>query len=548
LPGARAESKQRIEALEKERTMKASRVTEMRELDRTAIEEFGIIEELLMENAGQAVYSVILQESGIANKRFLVLCGLGNNGGDGFVVARKIHSSGGAVKVYILGNPARFRGAAKLNLDIMSRLPIEVQQLESIEVAESDFAHCDAIVDAILGTGIARDVEGLYRNVIECINHSGKTVFSVDIPSGVHGDTGKVMGAAVRADYTVTFGLPKIGNLLFPGCDLGGKLYVSHISFPPSITEADSLKVEINRAVRLPPRRKDAHKGDMGQALFIAGAAGYYGAPYYAALAFLKAGGGYSRLAAPRSIVPFIANKGSEIVFLPQDETSAGSVAYRSKGALLELSHRMDMVVLGPGLSLEAETQELARELAAEIEKPLLIDGDGITALCQDLQIIKRRKAETILTPHLGEMARVTRMDVSRIDADRVNVLQHTTKELNATIVLKGAHSLIGYPDERVFINMSGNPGMATAGSGDVLAGTIAAMFGLGLPLRGAVRQGVFVHGLAGDLAADDAAPLIGEDGITAQDILDYLPLAVKAVREGLNQRLRDRYAGAHIV
>ncbi len=400
--------------------------------------------------------------------------------------------------------PARFKGAAKVNFDIVSRLPIEVRRLESVETVESDVAHCDAIVDAILGTGITRNVEGLYRDVIECINRSGKTVFSVDIPSGVHGDTGQVMGAAVRADYTVTFGLPKIGNMLFPGCDLGGRLYVSHISFPPSMTAADSLKVEINRPLQLPPRRKDAHKGDFGQVLFIAGAAGYFGAPYFAALSFLKAGGGYSRLAAPRSITPFLANKGSEIVFLPQKETDAGSIALGSKQAILALSRRMDMVVLGPGLSLEAETQQLARELAAEIEEPLLIDGDGITALCGDLQLIKNRRAETILTPHLGEMARITGLDVGEIDINKVDVLQRTARELNAMIVLKGAHSLIGYPDESVFINMSGNSGMATAGSGDVLTGTIAAMFGLGLPLQKAVRQGVFVHGLAGDLAAED--------------------------------------------
>ena len=524
--------------------MRVSTVSEMRALDRTAIEEFGIVEELLMENAGQAVYFVLLKEFGIRNKQFLVFCGLGNNGGDGLVVARKLHSNGGTVRVFVLGDPARFRGAARLNFDMVSRLPIEVRLLESTEMVDTDVAHCDAIVDAILGTGITRDVGGLYRDVIECINQSGKTVFSVDIPSGVHGDTGKVMGSAVRADYTVTFGLPKIGNMLFPGYNLGGRLYVSHISFPPSMTCADSLKVEISGPLQLLARSKDTHKGDFGEVLFIAGAAGYYGAPYFAALSFLKAGGGYSRLAAPRSITPFIANKGGEVVFLPQNETSAGSIALDNKRALLELSRRMDMVVLGQGLSLEAETQQLTRELAAEIEKPLLIDGDGITALCQDLQIVKNRKAETILTPHLGEMARITGMGVGEIDASKVPVLQHTTRELNAMIVLKGGHSLIGYPDERVFINLSGNPGMATAGSGDVLTGTIAAMFGLGLPLEDAVRQGVFVHGLAGDLAADDR----GEDGSTAQDILDCLPLAVKAVREGLDENLRDRYAGARVV
>jgi ADP-dependent NAD(P)H-hydrate dehydratase / NAD(P)H-hydrate epimerase len=524
--------------------MKVSTVAEMRALDRTAIEQYGIVAELLMENAGHAVHFVLLNEFGIESKRFLVFCGLGNNGGDGLVVARKIQSNGGAVKVFVLGDPARFKGAARLNAGIVSRLPIEVQQLESVETLETDLAHCDAIVDAILGTGITREVEGLYRDVIESIHRSGKPVFSVDIPSGVHGDTGQVMGTAVRADYTVTFGLPKLGNVLFPGYDLGGRLYVSHLSFPPSMTAADSLKVEINRSLPLPPRRGDAHKGSFGQVLFIAGAAGYYGAPYFAAMSFLKAGGGYSRLAAPRSITPFLANKGSEIVFLPQAETATGSIALGNKRALLELSRRMDMVVLGPGLSLEAETQQLVRELAAEIEKPLLIDGDGITAICQDLKVIKNRKAKTILTPHLGEMGKITTMAVKEMEASKVEVLQRTASALAATIVLKGAHSLIGVPDERIFVNMSGNPGMATASSGDVLAGTIAAMFGLGLSLEDAVRQGVFVHGLAGDLAADDN----GQDGITAQDILDYLPRAVKVVREGLNGRFTDRYAGARVV
>ncbi len=524
--------------------MKVSSVSEMRALDRTAIEEFGIVAELLMENAGQAVYYVISKEFGVKGKSFVIFCGLGNNGGDGFVVARKIHSSGGAVKVFVLGDPGRFKGAAKINFDIVSRLPIEVRQIESIEAVKTEVAYCDCIVDAILGTGLTRDVAGLYHNAIELINESGKTVFSVDIPSGVHGNTGKVMGAAVKADCTVTFGLPKIGNMLFPGYDRCGKLYVSHISFPPSTYSADTLKVEINHPVRLPPRDKDAHKGDFGEALFVAGASSYFGAPHFAALSFLKAGGGYSRLAAPRSIVPFIAGKGSEIVFVPQVETSSGSIALKNKRALLELSERMDMVILGPGLSLEQETQQLVRELAGEIDKPLLIDGDGITALCQDLAIVKGRKAETILTPHLGEMSRITGMSVREIDANKTDVLQRTARELNSTIVLKGAHSLVGYPDERVFINMSGNPGMATAGSGDVLTGTIAAMFGLGLSVQEAVRKGVFMHGLAGDLAAEDK----GEDGITAQDILDYLPLAVKMDREGLSETLRERYIGAHVI
>ncbi len=524
--------------------MKVSRVSEMRELDRTAAEQFGIKEELLMENAGLATCSVISKEFGIKDKKFLVFCGIGNNGGDGFVVARKIHSNGGQVRVFILGDQSKFKGVAKMNLDIVSGLPIEIQQIESAGSIGKDVTHCDAIVDAIFGTGLMRDVEGMYRDVIELVNASGKTVFSVDIPSGVAGDTGKIMGTALKADYTVTLGLPKIGSVLFPGYDLGGRLYTAHISFPPSIYDKDSLKIEINHPLRLPPRDKDAYKGSFGDVLFIAGASSYFGAPYFAALSFMKAGGGYSRLAAPASITPFIANKGSEIVFVPQKGTKSGSIGLENKGALLALSEMVDMVVLGPGLSLEEETQQLARELASKINKPLLIDGDGITAICKDLQIIKKRKAETVLTPHLGEMSRITKMSRGEIEPDKIDVLQRTAKELNAIIVLKGAHSLIGYPDERVFINMTGNPGMASAGSGDVLTGTIAAMFGLGLSVQDAVQKGVFIHGLSGDLAAEDK----GEDGITAQDILDYLPLAMKIDREGLNETLRERYLGERMV
>jgi NAD(P)H-hydrate epimerase len=524
--------------------MRVSSVQEMRELDRAAMDRFGIKDELLMENAGLAVFSVILERFGVRKKRFAVFCGVGNNGGDGFVIARKLHSNGGDVKVYILGDREKFKGPAKLNLDILSRTPVPIQAVEKAESVRMEVLHSDAVVDAIFGTGLMRNVEGLFAEVIRLINGSGKAVFSVDIPSGIHGDTGKVMGAAVRADCTVTFGLPKIGNILYPGYERCGDLYVTHISFPPALYESDEIKIGINHPPPLPPRAVDGHKGSFGQTLFLAGAASYFGAPYFAALSFLKAGGGYSRLAAPASITPFIANKGSEIVFIPQAETPSGSISSENKGPLLALSENMDMVVLGPGLSLDGETQQLARELAAEIPRPLLIDGDGITALCQDLDILRRRPAETILTPHLGEMARMTGKTVQEIDDEKIPLLQAAAADLKAYVVLKGAHSLIGYPDQRVFVNLSGNSGMATAGSGDVLTGTIAAMFCLGLPLGDAVRKGVFLHGLAGDLAAE----VEGEDGITAQDILDYLPLAVNTDREGLDEDLRIRYVGARFV
>ena len=524
--------------------MKVSSVAKMRELDWTAIEKFGIKDELLMENAGLATYGVIRNEIGIKDRKFVVFCGVGNNGGDGFVIARKIHSNGGQVGVYIVGNRKRFTGCAAMNLARIERLPLQVEELKDAASAEAALSGCGAIIDAIFGTGLTRDVQGLHREVIEMINAAGRPVFSVDIPSGVNGDTGMVMGTAVKADCTVTFGLPKVGNMLFPGHDLCGKLHVTHISFPPSHYDNDSIHVEINAPPQIPPRSAEGHKGDFGDVLTIAGAAGYFGAPYFAAFSFLKAGGGYSRLASPRSITPCLAVKGSEIVFVPQEETASGSIALKNRDALLELSEKVDMVVLGPGLSLDEETQELARGLAGGIEKPLLIDGDGITALCADLKIIRERRAPTILTPHLGELSRITGIGVEEIRSNRIEVLQRAASDLQAIIVMKGAHSLIGYPDGRVFINLSGNSGMATAGSGDVLTGTIAAMFGLGLPLEDAVRKGVFIHGLAGDLAAEDA----GEDGITAGDILEYLPLAVKMDREGLDEDLREKYAGMVVI
>ncbi len=542
--------------------MKVTKVEEMRSLDRYAIEKLAIPEEILMENAGVASYFVILKEFGIKDKKFVAFCGIGNNGGDGFVVARKIHSNEGNVKVFILGDVNSFKGAAKKNLNIISKLSIEIRQIESIESIRSDVLHCDAVVDAIFGTGLSRDVGGLYRDAIQLINEthtsppfskggkgglsneSRKKVFSLDIPSGINGDTGEVMGVAVMADYTIAFGLPKLGNMLFPGYGYCGKLYVSHISFPPSLHDKDSIKVAVNDYIKLPPKDRNAHKGNLGKVLFIAGASSYFGAPYFSAVSFLKAGGGYSRLAAPVSMTPFIANKGSEIVFIPQKETASGSISLENKDALLELSEKMDMVIIGPGLSLDEETQQLTKELTKEIEKPLLIDGDGITAISDDLKIIRERKFPTILTPHLGEMSRITKMGAGELNKNRVDVLQSTSKELNSIIVLKGAHSLIGYPDESVYINMSGNPGMATAGSGDVLTGTIAAMFGLGLSIEDAVKKGVFIHGFSGDLAAED----LGEDGITAQDILDYLPLAMKIDRGGFDEIQGDAYEGVRVI
>jgi ADP-dependent NAD(P)H-hydrate dehydratase / NAD(P)H-hydrate epimerase len=507
--------------------MKLATIEQMRGMDRYAIEKLGIAEGILMENAALASVALLAGKIGIRGKKFVIFCGAGNNGGDGLAVARLITSSGGEAKVFLTASPKKYSGAAKTNYDILCNLAGDIQLLTRADEAKIEVLHCDAVVDAIFGTGLDRDVRGLAADVIALMNACGRPVFSLDIPSGINGDTGRVMGIAVKAAYTVTFGLPKLGNMLHPGYEYNGTLSVTHISFPPSLYNREDLMVQTNDRIPLPPRSAEAYKGSMGDVLFIAGGANYFGAPYFSAMSFLKAGGGYARLAAPASIIPFVAQSGPEIVYLPQRETAALSLSLKAKPELLALAEKADMVVIGPGLSLQDETMKLVRELSAVIQKPLLIDGDGLTAIAERPEILLKRKAATILTPHAGEMARLTRKTVAEVNGNKIGILRDVAKKLNATVVFKGAHSLIGMASGRIYANLSGNPGMATAGSGDVLTGCIAAMHGLGLTPELATRKGVFLHGYAGDLAAAHR----GQDGIVATDILEHLPPALKEDR-----------------
>ena len=508
--------------------MKLATVEQMRKMDRHAIEKLGMAQEILMENAAQAAAGLLWCETGIRGKKFVIFCGAGNNGGDGLVLARLIASMGGRARVFLVASPKKYKGAAKSNYDILCNIGGDVQLIGKADEAKMDVAHCDVVVDAIFGTGLDREIKGLAAEVIALINSAGRPVLSLDIPSGIGGDTGAVLGVAVKATWTVTFGLPKPGNLLYPGYEYGGKLAVTHISFPPPLYEHNELAMQTNDRILLPPRYAEAYKGSMGDVLFIAGGANYFGAPYFAAMSFLKSGGGYARLAAPASIIPFVAQTGREIVYHPQRETAALSLSLKAKPELAALSEKSDMVVMGPGLSLQEDTAKLVRELAAIIKKPLLLDGDGLTAIAERPEILPRRKAPTILTPHAGEMARLAGKTVADVNADKIGILLEVAGRLDATVVFKGAHSLIGTAAGRVYVNLTGNPGMATAGSGDVLTGCIAAMLGMGLAPEQATRKGVFLHGYAGDLAAGEK----GRDGITATDILEYLPRALKDDRD----------------
>jgi hydroxyethylthiazole kinase-like uncharacterized protein yjeF len=508
--------------------MKIASIDQMRVLDKQAASRFGIPEQLLMENAGAAAAIVLQKKYDPQVNRFLIICGSGNNGGDGLVVARKLHSNLAQVEVVIFGSPAKYHGAALQNYHIVKKLKIKVIENPGIQVFRRMITASDVLVDALFGTGLDREVGGIYRDVIQAINKSRRPVASLDIPSGVGGNTGQLMGVAIKAEITITFGLPKYGNLLYPGCQNGGRLWVTHISFPPEMYNTPSIRVETNDPVLLPPRPEDAHKGSCGKVLFISGAANYLGAPYFAASAFLRTGGGLAYLATPEQVAPFIGTQGHEIVFVPQKATQAGTIARTNLDSLLKFSEQVDMVVLGPGLSLETETQNLVRDLVVRLNKPLLIDGDGLTAVAYDPGLLKKRKAPTVLTPHPGEMARLmTGRKISEESTDRIGLLKEQAKNLASIIVLKGAHTLIGYPDGAIRINMSGNAGMATAGSGDVLTGVIAGLFGIGCDFNEAVRMGVFIHGLAGDIAAQN----VGEDGLIAGDILASIAPAMKRMR-----------------
>jgi NAD(P)H-hydrate epimerase len=304
------------------------------------------------------------------------------------------------------------------------------------------------------------------------------------------------------------------------------------------------LETEVNDPPPLPPRDPSGHKASFGQALFIAGASSYYGAPSFAAMSFLKSGGGYARLACPRSIIPSIAIGCKEIVFVPQEQTSSGAISAANKKSLISLSENMDIAVIGPGLSLDPETCQLARELATELKVPLLIDGDGLTAVSSNISCVSDRAGSTVLTPHPGEMASLTGLPVPEILENPIPIVKDFAKKFNSIIVLKGARSIIGYPDGRAFVNLTGNSGMGTAGSGDVLTGAVAAMYCLGLQFEDAVRKGVFIHGAAGDIASGEK----GEDGITAGDVLECLPAAVKSDREARNGKLESRYLGPRII
>ncbi|MDD2540019.1 MAG: NAD(P)H-hydrate dehydratase [Desulfuromonadaceae bacterium] len=499
----------------------------MQELDKKAIQECGIPGLQLMENAGICCVEVIVAEFGL-NGRCIVMAGKGNNGGDGYVIARLLQKKGWSVKVIILSERNQISGDAATNLE---KLPGSIINYCTSEGRLSsqymeDFFQADVIVDALLGTGLCSNVSDIYLEAVDLMNSSGRPVVSVDIPSGIHGTTGRVLGDAVRASITVTFAFAKLGHVLYPGAEHAGRLVVADIGIPSHLMESTSGYDFLDEnAIRplLQRRDRQAHKGTFGHCLIVAGSTGKTGAAALSANSAVRAGSGLVTLAAAESIHSILELKTTEVMTVPLSDSGRGYLANSAFTMIEKLLEGKDAVAIGPGLDRHPETCILIHNLVESITLPLVIDADGLNAVAEDVSVLKRKKSQqVILTPHPGEMSRLTGTSIPDVEAIRISVAQEFARNYGVFVVLKGARTIIASPAGIAAINGSGNPGMATGGVGDVLTGIIVSLLGQGYTAWVACRLGVFIHGFAADMVAEAK----GEIGINATDILEKLPYA----------------------
>jgi NAD(P)H-hydrate epimerase len=512
--------------------MKVVTAQQMREIDQEAINDYGIPGVVLMENAGiQVVRKLEEQFPPIEGKKIAIMAGRGNNGGDGFVIARHLHNRGSQVKVYLLGKPEQIRGDARINLDIIAKMGLEIRETHSLDHL-NDIPTFDLLIDAILGTGLTSPVQGFYQEVISFMNSSGKPIVSVDIPSGLSSDSSQLIGTTIKADLTVTFGLPKLSLILYPAASQVGKLTIADISLPKVLLNKGEIKINLltQEMIRgyIPPRKPEAHKGDFGHVLVVAGSWGKTGAAAMTSYAALRAGAGLVTLALPRSLNVAMETTIPEVMTLPLPETAEGTINLTAKEEILNFLDklRIELLVIGPGLTNNPQTAQLVRELLTEVSLPIVLDADGINALISYRDILMSRRFPLIMTPHPGEIARLLDMSVQAIQRDRVGLAQRFAQEYDLYLILKGAITVIADGQGNVFLNPTGNPGMATGGMGDVLTGMVGGFLSQRWPILNAINAAVYLHGLAGDQAAKALGPM----GITARDVLDRIPLAIKAV------------------
>ncbi|MBE0425666.1 MAG: NAD(P)H-hydrate dehydratase [Nitrospirae bacterium] len=527
--------------------MKVVTAEEMQDIDRETIDELGIHGLVLMERAGLAVVSRIKEFFG--RKRVIVVSGSGNNGGDGIVVARNLHNEGWDVKVFITSEPENLKGDAVSQYKTASKFGVSIRPAEELLINYPSILVCHSIiVDAILGTGLKKEVTGLLSDIIRLMNKSKVPVISVDIPSGISSDSGEIMGEAVKANCTVTFGLPKRGHLLYPGCEYSGKLFIEDIGFPNDLLDSEKLKVELLEkdyiSAIVPERYKYSHKGDYGHVLIVAGSKGKTGAAFMSAKACLRSGAGLVTIGIPESLSDIFQSRVTEEMTLILPDKGDGTLSSKALDEILYfLDKKADILSIGPGIGVSPHTERLVKTLIQNSSKPMVIDADGINSIRGEREFFSKAKAPIILTPHPGEMSRLLNppipplvkggaggskkagcggitMNIKDIEKDRINITKSFSEETGTYVVLKGVPTIVATPDGRVFINITGNPGMATGGTGDVLTGMISGFLSQNKDPLNACILGVYLHGLAGDIAATEKS----QHSIIASDIIEKIP------------------------
>ena len=507
---------------------------QMRRLDQATIAGGHASGEVLMERAGAGAVEAMERRYGPSlGLRVLVLCGTGNNGGDGLVAARHLVERGAEVHVGVLGNAARMSDESLVHLERLTAAGVRVAAVTSEDELERLAAvrdPWDYALDGLLGTGAKGEPEGLMAagvQVLRRLDDAGTRVIALDLPTGVHADTGAIARRAVRADLTVTFGTPKRGHFLYPGRAFVGSLEVVDIGLvadAPGLEDPGvSLATPAAMAALLPARDPRAHKGSVGRVLVVGGSMGLTGAVALAARAALRGGAGYVKAAIPRSLNDVLEVKLTEELTVPMPETPERTLALAALEPLHAAAAEADVVAIGCGLSRHREAAELARRVVAESERPLVIDADALVAFEGHTDALAGVAAPRVLTPHLGEMRRLTGVATDTLEATRIDAAREWARRWRSVVVLKGAPTVIASPDGAATVNPTGNPGMATVGMGDVLTGMIAALIAQGLTPYDAARLGAYAHGMAGDLVAGEK----GQYGLVAGDVAEEIPLAL---------------------
>jgi NAD(P)H-hydrate epimerase len=511
--------------------MKVATPKQIGKMDSETINKIGIPGIVLMENAALKVVEETIKSVGeIKGKKVIVIAGKGNNGGDAFAAARYLHNLEAHVSVFITSEKSEIKSDAEINLKIIENMNIKTVEVidESIlSEIKKELDTCDAVVDGIFGTGFKGQITGIIEEVVGLVNDSLKYIVSIDIPSGVNGENGKVLGKCIKAHKTVTFTFPKTGLLINPGCEYTGELVIADIGIPKMICEAYDIETifidEGHVSGIIPKRLRESSKGNYGRVLIVSGSTGMTGSGCLSAKAALRTGAGLVYLGVPAALSNIYGTQLVEPIVIPFEDKGKGYFSKESGKDIIKELEKMNAAAIGPGISCRQDIVELVNEILINARIPLVLDADALNAVAKDVAILKKSKVPLIVTPHPGEMSRLIGTSIEDIQKDRIKHARDFSDEYNVITVLKGSKTIIATPHGRVYINPTGNPGMSTAGTGDVLTGIIAGFIGQGFLPEDAAVAGVFLHGLAGDSAAQKK----GEYGLIAGDLVEELPYAI---------------------